>query len=116
MASSKAHLFPKELFQQAFWDKCFGHPARRIILEYLHDHGTSSFRVIRKQIMLASPTVSQHFKFLKALGVIIGEDIYPTTFYSIYPKYNKIIGRKLIQYRTLFPPQPPQKPPTVKNA
>ncbi len=115
MASSKAHLFPKDLFKQAFYDKCFSHPARRIILEYLHDHGTTSFRVIRKQIMLSTPTVSQHFKFLKILGVITGEDVYPTTYYSICPRHKKIIGKKLNQIRILFPSKPPEINTKVKN-
>ena len=115
MASSKAHLFPQDLFEQAFWDKQFSHPARRIILRHLNDHGTTAFKVIRKLIPLATSTVSQHFRFLKNAHVLTSEDVYHTTLYTIKNRCRKIVADKLKQYNQLFPPEPPDSQPTVKN-
>lgn len=115
MASSKAHLFPKDLYEQAFWDRQFSHPARRIILRYLHDHGRSSFRSIRKLIPLATPTVSQHFYYLKRDKVICSEDEFPTTYYTIRKRCRKIVAAKLKHYELIFPPDPTENVSMVKN-
>lgn len=86
MAFSKAKDFPVQLYQQAQWAKAQAHPARIIILEYLHFHGATPFKTLRSNINLAPTTVSQHVRFLHKEGFIAGKNDYPSTTYWILPE------------------------------
>ncbi len=53
--------------------RALGHPARVAILQYLLDRQTCVCGELVDEIGLAQPTISQHLKELKQLGLIQGE-------------------------------------------
>ncbi|MEP6645855.1 MAG: winged helix-turn-helix domain-containing protein [Saprospiraceae bacterium] len=110
MASSKAKLFAPLHFDQSRWSKALSHPARIVILLYLLQNGITPFYKLRKQIPLASTTVSQHLRFLRESGCIESEDIFPYTYYKINISFCKSLAAKiadLISYFLLHNPEPP---------
>lgn len=72
MGLIKTELFTDEQNQIAVFAKAFGHPARVAILQYLFKMNTCVGGELVKEIGLAQPTVSQHLKELKQLGLIQG--------------------------------------------
>jgi len=88
MAFSKASYFPAPLFRESIFAKARAHPARIIILNYLLDNGTTSFREICRLIPLAKTTVSQHLRALRNEHFIIAEERFPYTYYTINDIYS----------------------------
>ncbi|GAA5225138.1 metalloregulator ArsR/SmtB family transcription factor [Salegentibacter mishustinae] len=72
MGLAKTEMFTDEQNEISLFAKVFGHPARIAILEYLFkiDHCVCGDLV--NEIGLAQPTISQHLKELKHLGLIKG--------------------------------------------
>lgn len=72
MGLAKTEMFTDEQNQIALFAKVFGHPARVSILQYLFKINSCICGDLVNEIGLAQPTISQHLKELKHLGLIKG--------------------------------------------
>jgi DNA-binding transcriptional ArsR family regulator len=72
MGLVKAEIFTEKQNQIANYAKVFGHPARVAIIEHLAKTDTCINGDLVDVIGLAQPTISQHLKELKGLGLISG--------------------------------------------
>ncbi len=72
MGSIKTELYLAKQNQIANFAKVFGHPARVAILQHLFKIEGCICRDLVNEIGLAQPTISQHLKELKHLGLIRG--------------------------------------------
>ncbi|MGB5370481.1 MAG: metalloregulator ArsR/SmtB family transcription factor [Flavobacteriaceae bacterium] len=73
MGLTKTEIFSDEQNRLAVLFKVLAHPARIAILEYISGQNTCICNDIVDEIGLAQPTVSQHLKELKSIGLIQGE-------------------------------------------
>ncbi|MBU3822487.1 metalloregulator ArsR/SmtB family transcription factor [Flavobacteriaceae bacterium XHP0103] len=72
MGLVKTEIFTDAQNEVALFAKAFGHPARVAILQYLFKTNACVCGDIVNEIGLAQPTISQHLKELKQLGLIKG--------------------------------------------
>lgn len=72
MGKTKTEKFTDSQNRIATFAKVFGHPARVAILQHLFKMRTCICGDIVDKVGLAQPTVSQHLKELKILGLIKG--------------------------------------------
>lgn len=72
MGITKTEIFSEQQNQIAMLAKAFGHPARVAILQHLFKINTCICGDLVAEIGLAQPTISQHLKELKNLGLIKG--------------------------------------------
>ncbi|MBU2995866.1 metalloregulator ArsR/SmtB family transcription factor [Cellulophaga baltica] len=72
MGLAKSEIFTRKQNEIALFAKVFGHPARVAILEHLFKIDTCICGDLVNEIGLAQPTISQHLKELKHLGLIKG--------------------------------------------
>ncbi|MBE0424646.1 MAG: winged helix-turn-helix transcriptional regulator [Lutibacter sp.] len=72
MGVTKSEKFSEEQNQIANISKAFAHPARVAILQQLFKMDTCICGDLVAEIGLAQPTISQHLKELKNLGLIKG--------------------------------------------
>lgn len=72
MGISKTEIFTEQQNEIAVFAKVFGHPARVAILQHLFKIDTCVCGDLVDEIGLAQPTISQHLKELKQLGLIKG--------------------------------------------
>ncbi|MBU2946897.1 ArsR/SmtB family transcription factor [Zobellia uliginosa] len=72
MGLAKTEIFTDLQNEIALFAKAFGHPARVAILEYLFKIDACICGDLVNEIGLAQPTISQHLKELKNLGLIKG--------------------------------------------
>lgn len=72
MGLAKTEIFTARQNEIASFAKVFGHPARVAILEYLFKINACVCGDLVNEIGLAQPTISQHLKELKQLGLIKG--------------------------------------------
>ncbi|MFC3880308.1 ArsR/SmtB family transcription factor [Algoriphagus namhaensis] len=72
MGLAKTEIFTDSQNQIALFAKVFGHPARVAILQHLFDLNACVCGDLVNEIGLAQPTISQHLKELKQLGLIKG--------------------------------------------
>ena len=72
MGLSKSQIFTEEQNQLANLAKVLGNPARIAILQYLFKINACVCGDIVEEIGLAQPTISQHLKELKNIGLIKG--------------------------------------------
>ncbi|PZD79184.1 helix-turn-helix transcriptional regulator [Mesonia sp. K7] len=72
MGLAKTEIFTDEQNKIALYAKVFGHPARVAILQHLFRIDTCVCGDLVNEIGLAQPTISQHLKELKTLGLIKG--------------------------------------------
>jgi len=72
MGLAKTEIFTDDQNQIATFAKAFGHPARVAILQHLFKINTCICGDLVDEIGLAQPTISQHLKELKNLGLIKG--------------------------------------------
>ncbi|MCM4165266.1 MULTISPECIES: helix-turn-helix transcriptional regulator [unclassified Arenibacter] len=72
MGLAKTEIFSDEQNEIAGFAKVFGHPARVAILQHLFKINTCVCGDLVNEIGLAQPTISQHLKELKLLGLIKG--------------------------------------------
>lgn len=72
MGLAKSEIFTDKQNEISAFAKVFGHPARVAILEHLFKSDTCICGDLVGIIGLAQPTISQHLKELKNLGLIKG--------------------------------------------
>ncbi len=72
MGLVKSELFTDQQNKISLYAKVFGHPARVSILQYLFKINSCVCGDLVNEIGLAQPTISQHLKELKHLGLIKG--------------------------------------------
>lgn len=72
MGLTKTEIFSEQQNQIALFAKAFGHPARVAILQHLFKINTCVCGDLVEEIGLAQPTISQHLKELKQMGLIKG--------------------------------------------
>lgn len=72
MGITKSEIFTSDQNQIASFAKVIGHPARVAILEYLFKLNSCVCGDLVNEIGLAQPTISQHLKELKNIGLIKG--------------------------------------------
>ena len=72
MGLTKSEIFTEEQNKLAAIAKVLGHPARIAILDYLIKLQSCFCGDLVKEIGLAQPTISQHLKELKNIGLIKG--------------------------------------------
>jgi ArsR family transcriptional regulator len=72
MGLAKTEMFTDQQNEIALFAKVFGHPARVSILQYLFKINSCVCGDLVNEIGLAQPTISQHLKELKYLGLIKG--------------------------------------------
>jgi len=72
MGLAKTEIFTDLQNEIASFAKVFGHPARVAILEHLFKINACVCGDLVNEIGLAQPTISQHLKELKHLGLIKG--------------------------------------------
>jgi len=72
MGITKSEIFTDQQNQIATFAKAFGHPARVAILQHLFKINACICGELVDEIGLSQPTISQHLKELKNLGLIKG--------------------------------------------
>ncbi|SNR15195.1 ArsR/SmtB family transcription factor [Tenacibaculum jejuense] len=72
MGLTKSEIFSKKQNNIAQIAKVLGHPARIAILEHIAKVETCICGDLVNEIGLAQPTISQHLKELKKIGIIKG--------------------------------------------
>jgi len=72
MGLAKTEKFTNQQNEIALYAKVFGHPARVSILQHLFNTDSCICGDLVHEIGLAQPTISQHLKELKNLGLIKG--------------------------------------------
>ncbi len=72
MGLAKTEMFTEDQNAIALFAKVFGHPARVSILQHLFKINSCVCGDLVNEIGLAQPTISQHLKELKNLGLIKG--------------------------------------------
>lgn len=72
MGTSKNEIFTETQNELASIAKAFAHPARIAIVQYLFKMNTCICGDLVDEIGLAQPTISQHLKELKKVGIIKG--------------------------------------------
>ena len=72
MGLAKTEIFTEDQNQIALFAKVFGHPARVAILQHLFKIDACVCGDLVNEIKLSQPTISQHLKELKLLGLIKG--------------------------------------------
>ncbi len=101
MGISKTEIFTDQQNEIALYAKAFGHPARVAILQHLFKIDTCVCGDLVNEIGLAQPTISQHLKELKNLGLIKGRIDGTRVCYCIAPeiwtKMKQIISNFLNQ-------------------
>lgn len=72
MGTTRTDLYSDEQVNLAAISKVLGHPARIAILQYLQQQPSCICGDIVTEIGLAQPTISQHLRELKNIGLIKG--------------------------------------------
>ena len=86
MGLTKTDLFTTEQNNLAQAFKVLGHPARLAILQYLSTSKSCVTGAIVDEIGLAQPTISQHLRELKSIGLIQGTIEGTSVCYCIHPE------------------------------
>ncbi len=73
MGLTKTQIFDYKQNKLAALFKVLAHPARIAILQYISNEESCICKNIVEEIGLAQPTISQHLKELKSIGLIKGE-------------------------------------------
>lgn len=98
MGLTKSEIFSDQQNEISTFAKAFGHPARVAILQYLFKIDTCVCGDLVNEIGLAQPTISQHLKELKQLGLIKGNIEGTSVCYCI----NKEVWTKMKETLSLF--------------
>ncbi len=91
MGLTKSDIFTEEQNRLADLAKVLGHPARIAILQYLIKVNACIGGDLVNEIGLAQPTISQHLKELKRVGIIHGTIEGTSVCYCINPQIWKEI-------------------------
>lgn len=73
MGLTKTEIFTEEQNRIASIAKVIGHPARVAILQYIIKQDSCICGELVGEIGLAQPTISQHLKELKKIGILKGK-------------------------------------------
>ena len=73
MGITKTQIFDKRQNELAQLFKVLGHPARIAILQYISKQDSCICNDLVEEIGLAQPTISQHLKELKSIGLLQSE-------------------------------------------
>ena len=93
MGTTKTEIFTEQQNEIAMFAKAFGHPARVAIIQHLFKINACICGDIVNEIGLAQPTISQHLKELKYLGLIKGNIEGTSVCYCIdMDNWNKMKG------------------------
>ncbi len=84
MKERRSPLYTAQQNEIALFAKAFGHPARVAILQHLFERKECICGDLVDEIGLAQPTISQHLKELKNLGLIQGAVEGPRVCYCIH--------------------------------
>jgi DNA-binding transcriptional ArsR family regulator len=95
MGATKTDLFTKKQNELAAMAKAIAHPARIAILQQLIKTNACVCGELSEDLGLAQPTISQHLKELKSVGLIQGTVEGASVCYCINPKTWQ-------QYRQMF--------------
>lgn len=98
MGTTKTEFFTEDQNTTAMLLKALGHPARIAIIEYLLKVNTCICGDIVNELPLSQPTVSQHLKELKTVGLIKGSIEGNTICYCL----NEKMIAKLKDYFTIM--------------
>lgn len=85
MGVTKTEIFTEQQNRIADLAKAFAHPARVAILQLLAQKKACVCGDLVDELPLAQPTVSQHLKELKRIGIVHGEINPPRVCYCINP-------------------------------
>ncbi|MET6991223.1 ArsR/SmtB family transcription factor [Sediminicola arcticus] len=83
MGTTKTQIFNKAQNELATIFKVLSNPARIAIIQYISQQQTCICNDIVEEIGLAQPTISQHLKELKSIGLLKGEIEGKTVCYCI---------------------------------
>ncbi len=83
MGITRSDIHSDELNKAALLAKAFAHPARIRIIKYLIETRTCIVSDLVDEIGLAQPTISQHLKELKSIGIVKGEIEGPRICYCV---------------------------------
>jgi DNA-binding transcriptional ArsR family regulator len=86
MGITRSDIHSEELNKAAQLAKAFAHPARLRIIRHLIETKACIVNDLVDEIGLAQPTISQHLKELKSIGIIKGEIEGPRICYCINDK------------------------------
>ena len=104
MGVTKSEIFTEEQNKIATIAKVLGHPARIAILEFLIKLKSCVCGDLVKDIGLAQPTISQHLKELKKVGLIKGKIEGTSVCYCIHEEnwenIKNLLGKFLNQNST----------------
>jgi DNA-binding transcriptional ArsR family regulator len=92
MGITRTDLYREEQVIMSQLFKVLGHPARIAILQHLSSCKSCITGDIVEEIGLAQPTISQHLKELKAIGIIQGSVEGTSVCYCINPEKWDEIG------------------------
>ena len=110
MAYSKAPHFDALAYQQSFWAKALGHPARIMALTHLLEHGETAFYILAKKIPLAKTTVSQHLRKLREDGLVDSFEKYPHTYYRLNHETCQGLAERIRDLNSSFLPDSDGRP------
>ena len=86
MGITKSNLFAEDVNQIALLCKAMGHPARIAIIQHLLAQKSCICNDLVTALPLSQPTISQHLKALKEVGIIQGEIEGASVCYCIAPQ------------------------------
>ena len=98
MGLTKSEIFTEEQNEIAAIAKVLGHPARIAILDFIIKLKSCVCGDLVKDIGLAQPTISQHLKELKKVGLIKGKIEGTSVCYCIDDNKFKEIKNKLNKF------------------
>tara|TARA_R110002051_G_scaffold323936_1_gene419209 strand:- start:2682 stop:3014 length:333 start_codon:yes stop_codon:yes gene_type:complete len=100
MGLTKSEIFTEQQNKIASLTKALGHPARIAILQHLFKADSCVCGDLVNEIGLAQPTISQHLKELKNLGLIKGSIEGTSVCYCIDKKEWEEMSFLLINFLT----------------
>ncbi len=103
MGISKTELFTKKQNELANIARALGHPARIAILQHLVKANACICNDLVGELGLAQPTISQHLKELKQMGLIQGTIEGTSVCYCIdtkmWDKYRKLFSEFFVEIK-----------------
>lgn len=101
MGTTKTEIFTDHQNEISLFAKAFGHPARVAILQYLFKLNSCVCGELVNEIGLAQPTISQHLKELKQLGLIKGTVEGTSVCYCIHTENWKAMKTVMTEFLNL---------------
>lgn len=105
MAYSKGILFSSQQQRLAKIAKAIAHPARIAVIDHLIKHIESSCGEIVSSVGLAQPTVSQHLKELKEVGIVSSKGEGNLVKYKLNAEPFELLGLYIIYVQHKLKPQ-----------